>query len=117
MKEVPFKPSIPDQQFSVQIGDAEYVFRALWNTRASRWFLDVSEINGTPIIRSVAIVLGTFLGRRSTHRLFSEGCLVAIDTTNQSLDAGLDDLGTRVVVRYFEAMEAFAAAVSAGLVS
>ena len=118
---LPFKPSEPDQQFSVQIGDSQYTIRALWNARARRvgglWFMDVYEIDGKPIMRSIAIVLGTFLGRTSTHPLFRTGVFIAADRTLTGTDAGLDDLSTRVEVRYYRNDEALVLASAAGLMS
>lgn len=119
---LPFKPSEPDQQFTVQLGESQYTFRALWNERATLWHMDVYEIDGTPIMRSIAIVLGTFLGRTSTHALFRSGSFVAVDLTRTQTDAGLDDIGTaasggRVEVRYFSNDEVLAQLASTGFVS
>lgn len=109
---IPFAPSIPEQAFTVQLGLGQYSFRALWNARArddkGLWYLDVSELDGTPILKSVAIVLGTFLGRRSPHPLFRAGVFVAVNMTRGEDEAGLDDLGVQVQVRYFTLEEAFA---------
>jgi hypothetical protein len=117
---VPFAPSVPDQQFTLQIGPSQYTLRALWNASANNrrglWFFDDFEIDGTPIIRSVAIALGAFLGRTSTHPLFRVGTFIAVDTTGSETDAGLDDLGVRVEVRYYgieEALGNLAAAAEA----
>jgi hypothetical protein len=116
---VPFKPSIPEQEFSLQIGPSQYWFRALWNARhgaSGFWFCDVLEIDRKPIAKSVAIALGTFLGRTSTHPLFRAGAFVAVDTSKQSSDAGLDDLGTRVQVRYYDLPDLMARFARAGFI-
>lgn len=119
---LPFKPSQPDQEFSVQIGDSQYWFRALWNDRWRLWHMDVLELDRAPIRKSIAIVLGTFLGRTSTHALFRSGSFVAVDLTRSQTDPGLDDLGTaaaggRVEVRYFTNDEVLAQLASTGFVS
>lgn len=114
---IPFKPSEPDQQFTLQLGDSQFTIRALWNARSKQWFMDVYELDGKPIMRSIAIVLGTFLGRTSTHALFRGGSFVVVDNTRSQTDAGLDDLGTRVEVRYYRNDEVLAQLGAVGFVS
>lgn len=117
---IPFKPSDPDQQHTLQIGPSQYTLRALWNARVGRsglWHFEVWEIDGTPILKSIAIVLGAFLGRTSTHPLFRTGVFIAVDTTRSEADAGLDDLGARVELRYYPLDEALAQLAAAGFVS
>lgn len=114
---IPLQPSEPDQQFDLQIGANQYTFRALWNARARQWFLDIYELDGTPILRSIAIVLGAFLGRTSTHPLLRGGSFIAVDTTQSQTDAGLDDLGTRVELRYYPQDELVAQLAASGFVS
>lgn len=113
MVTIPFKPSIANQTFSTTIEDEEYRFSARWNSRAGQWRMDVFDAEGNAIIRGVAIVLGTYLGRTSTHRLFRNGVFVALDTTQTGTEATLDDLGTRVVVRYCQRAELIARFVNA----
>lgn len=98
---LPFKPSIPDYRMGVAIDQAQYTFEVRWNDRDKSWYFNMLEADGTPIIHGVRIVLGMYLGRRSLHDFFQHNVLIAIDTSNQGREAGLDDLGTRVqVVRF-----------------
>ncbi len=108
MIEIPFAPSIPYYRFSTTIEDVEYIFDVRWNSRTAAWYFDVLEFDETPIISGVKIVLGMYLGRRSTHRLFHTGVFVAVDTTRQHQEAGFDDISTRVVVRRYAVEEVMA---------
>jgi hypothetical protein len=97
---LPFTPSIPNQEFTTQIGGVVYVFSARWNAREGAWRMSIATTDGTAIIDGVKIVLGAYLGRTCTHPLFHAGVFVAVDTTAQGIEATLDDFGLRVVVNY-----------------
>lgn len=92
--------STPSQTFSTTIGGKTYGFDAHWNARDAAWFMSVFEEDGTPIIQGAKLVLNAFIGRRSPHQLFSDGAFSLADLSGQGLDAGQDDLGTRVVLTY-----------------
>lgn len=108
--DLPFRPSVANYRFGTAIGDFSYIFDVHWNSRDNfnletgkpegAWYFAVREQDLTLIIASVKIVLGTYLGRRRNHRLFRQGVFVVADTSGERRDAGFDDLGTRVVVRY-----------------
>lgn len=110
-----FVPSVPHYQFRCPILGVEYVFTARWNTRLSIWALDVADRGNARIMVGMPIVLGAYLGRTSSHPLFQGGVLLARDTSQSGVEAGLDDLGTRVHVRYYPRDDA--AAEIAGRVS
>lgn len=97
---LPFVPSVPAYDFSVDIDGVSYTFDVRWNSRARAWYFDVLESDGTPIARGIKVVLGAYLGRGRLHDLFRLGVIVAHDTTRDGRDATLDDLGTRVEVLY-----------------
>lgn len=95
-----FQPSVPAYRFGTSIEQVPYIFDVRWNSRAAAWYFDVLEQDETPIVLGVKVVLGAHIGRRSQHVLFRRGTIVAIDTTQQGREAAVDDLGTRVEVRY-----------------
>jgi hypothetical protein len=89
---------------SVPIEGRVYVFDVYWNEREAKWYFDLSEADGRPIQKGIAVVLGTFLGRRvRSHKLFVDGAFIAVDTSarRNGIDAKFDDIGSRVVVAYF----------------
>lgn len=97
---LPFVPSVPAYDFSVDIDGVSYTFDVRWNDRAGVWYVDVIESDGAPVAYGLAIVLGAYIGRGRVHDLFQRGVFVARDTSRRGLDASLDDLGTRVEVLY-----------------
>ena len=106
--EVPFVPSIGYYRFGTTLVERPYIFDVRWNSRDESWRFDVREVDETLIIAGVKIVLGAYLGRVSSHRLFKEGVFVAVDLSGQRRDATYDDLGTRVVVEYIPVLELIA---------
>lgn len=102
-------------KFSTSINGSLYGFRARWNERDSydpvtatergAWYIDVTDAAGDPLATGIKVVLGSYLGRQFDLPLFRDGALVAVDLTNEGRDAGVDDLGTRVVVLWLSTAE------------
>lgn len=109
---IPFAPSIANYTMLVTLGvgnaPTQYKFVVHWNARDLAWYLDVLAADETPIYNGIKIVLGSYLGVKCTDPLFRYGAFVAIDTTAQSKDAGFDDLGARVIVKYYTSAELIA---------
>lgn len=105
---IPFSSENPINKFSTTLDGVQYGFRARWNQRdnydpvtnksSGAWYIDISDDTGEPIAVGIKVVLGTYLGRGINHPLFREGVLVAVDTSDQGREAGIDDFGTRVQV-------------------
>jgi hypothetical protein len=98
---LPFRPSIGHYSFETSIEDVSYSFRVRWNEHDAAWYFDIYDSSGTSIELNVKVVIGTYLGRTSNNELFKNGILAVFDTANNYEDAGFDDLGTRVEVRYY----------------
>ena len=107
---IPLVPSIPWYRITTQIADTPYIFDVRWNVRDAAWYFDLFEIDETPIASGIKIVLGVPLGRRIKHALMRCGAFVAKDISGKWKDAGLDDLGTRVQLRYYSALNIISAA-------
>lgn len=90
---------------NVEGGTTAYRFDFRWNVREEAYSFDMYEIDGTPIVHGVRVVLGMYLGRRAQHAFFRNGVLVAIDTSGQGREATRDDLGSRVVIRHYTVHE------------
>lgn len=87
-------------------GGVTYDLTFRWNARDASWYLDVYDDDRAQVAAGIRVVLGAYLGRRVDHPLFRDGLLVALDTSGQRLDAGLDGLANRVVLRYYLNVEA-----------
>ncbi len=102
---LPFIPSVPNYDFSVSLNDIQYSFDVHWNQSDNCWYFDMYDQDQKLMVAGVKIVLGTFLGRKSSHPFFAENIIWAIETTGSNLDATFDDLGRRVIVEHLTLSE------------
>lgn len=104
-EQLPLVPSIPSYRVGTTLGGTQYLLDVRWNARDEAWFLDVLAEDETPVATGIKVVLGVFLGGRVVDAAFPDGLLLAADLTGRGLDAGFDDLGSRVVVNFFTRAE------------
>jgi len=107
------RPSVPSYDFTTTLSDADFLVEIDWADRSGEsgaWFMTLSTAAGEAIFSGVKIVIGAFLGRRSTNPRGPAGFIVCEDTSGNNLDAGFDDMGTRVRVLFFTGEEFFALA-------
>lgn len=107
---LPIDAKVRHQEFSTTIEGTEYGFEFVWHDRegierdtdpGGAFYMNIFEADKTPILRGVKVVLGVFLGRRSTHPLFSKGAFLAHDTNGNNEECGVDDFGDRILLGYF----------------
>jgi hypothetical protein len=98
--QIAVRPGLAHQELQVPIGDRVYTFSLRWTVREQRWYLDVYDEQHSPIYTGIAIVLNFPLGARCVSADFWPGVLLAVDTSNDNAEPGLDDLGSRVVLLY-----------------
>jgi hypothetical protein len=80
----------------------EYVLAFAWNGREGSWYLSISDESGEPI-STVKILPNTPLFRRVKDARKPPGFLVAL--SGDDTPPTLADLGTRVVLYYYDAAE------------
>lgn len=106
---IPFEPGKPKYDLFTTIDGNPYVLQVRWNDRegCEGWYFNVLDEGGSHIADGLRIVLGTYIGRTVNHLLFKNGVLVAVDTerTEPRREATLDDITTRVQVRYYNVAE------------
>ena len=100
---VPIDPTLPWQEFSVQLDNETFTFEFRWNGRAGMWFLSISDSTGN--LANVRVALGPPLLYRYRDDRLPRGVLIAIDTSGQDQDALADDLGSRVKLAYIPAAD------------
>ena len=97
--------SDPAQGFTCQLGDAKFYFETSYNSRSETWVLSLSDdATGTQIFTGVPLVIGVDL--LDPYNL-PYGALIAKDKTGQGLEAGADDLGSRVALYWVSPDETF----------
>lgn len=77
-----------------------YVLRFRWNARMSRWTMTLSDENGNLLRGGIVLVIDTPLLRSRTPDM-PPGQLVCVDTSGRREPAGLEDLGSRVLLKYY----------------
>jgi hypothetical protein len=80
----------------------DYVFTFHWNAREAAWYFDLADQDEVPIATSRKVTVGFPLITRCVDDRRPEGMLMAIDSSGQNGDPGLDDFGSRVKLVYFE---------------
>lgn len=89
-----------DYRLQVDLDGQTYGLAFRWNERINAWFMEISDVNDTPLVSGVRVVVGFPLANRSTNPAMFPGMLTATDTAGGSADPGLADLGARVQLYY-----------------
>jgi hypothetical protein len=87
-------------QFEIDLDSRTVVFRFEWNDRLDSWFFDLLNIDQTPILSGVSVVVGIPLWNRFRDPRIPPGSIEAIDTSGAGIDPAFEDLGDRVVILY-----------------
>jgi hypothetical protein len=87
--------------FKTELESVAYTFDFRWNWRDAGWYFNLLDGEGVLLVAGVRVVLNTAL-LKSFRRMVGvpSGVLVAVDSGGQQLEAGQDDLGSRVKVYY-----------------
>ena len=91
-------------RFRVTLTGVPFGFRFYFNRRADRWFYDIESEDGTLLRAGIKLVADfpTLFGWTQQGR--PVGQILAIDPASDT-DAGLDELGSRVLVTYDDGPE------------
>lgn len=93
-------PGDPNQRFRTSLAGTEYLVSLRWNARVNTWFMHLHDDQEDPIWLSMAVVLGVPIGSRCIDERWP-GMLRAVDLSGTGRDAGLDDLGVRVMIEFY----------------
>ena len=88
--------------FEQSFDEVQYELTLRWNERASLWCIDIRLLNGDPVRLGIPVTTRTFLTRRTRTADSVRGELWACEQDGDSRDAGVNDLGDRVVLYYIE---------------
>lgn len=100
---IPVLPGVPLQSLEVELDGSTYRLELAWNERDEAWSLSIFAQDGTQLLAGRAVLLGAGLTIRSVDRRLPPGELLVVDTSGRDEDAGLADLGDRVLLVYREA--------------
>lgn len=98
---IPLAPGNPFYNFNTVLGGVLFFFTVRWNSRDAAWYLDMYDSDDKLMIAGEKLVLGAYIGRKSSHEWFSVNTLACIDSTLDELDAGFNDLGSRILLQCY----------------
>ncbi len=76
-----------------------------WDERDQSWYFDMGNASLVAIVRGIRCVIATdILAPYQYNPDVPPGVLDVVDTSNTNLEAERDEFGTRVVLRYTEAI-------------
>lgn len=91
--EIPLE-SVPAQSFVTTLDEIAIRFTIKWNDRSGVWTMDLFDnVTNDPLLYSIPLVLGQDLLEAYNLNI---GAIIMVDTANQGIDAGVNDLGYRV---------------------
>jgi hypothetical protein len=82
-----------------------YLFEFRWNARDDSWYMQISDTSENVLLAGVRVVADFPLTSRFTKAGLFPGALFAVDTGGEGVPPTLTDLGSRVVLVYFESTE------------
>ena len=93
----------PFNEQAIQLGDQTFILFLRWSTRASAWYLDLSDVDGDPIVQNVKVVCNYPLLKKVADERKPAGELFALTFTEDTSPPGLAELGPdqRVALWYF----------------
>ncbi len=100
---IQLRPDLRHFEAQPVLDGVQFVLQFDWNARAAAWFMNVLDADRTQLYMGVKIVVDHPLAKRLRNSLLPAGLLTAHDTSRQRVDPGIDDLGDRVILLYFEA--------------
>lgn len=104
---VPTFTDTDDYQFNVALDGVTYGMQFTWNTRDSRWFLNLLDSSGNVLVGTIPLVLNWPLLRQYKYNTnIPAGFLYILDTNDTGQEPGRYDLGTRCLMVYEEASTA-----------
>jgi hypothetical protein len=100
---LPTRADAPYYDFEIELEQRSFLFTFRWNARDDAWIFDLATGDGEAILSGRKVTLGMPLLARFRDARLPAGDLLALDTTGQDVEPGLEELGGRVVLLYVEA--------------
>lgn len=94
--------TIPYYSETVDLDGENFLLVFKWNVRDESWYLSMYQEDETPVAVGMRLVVGWNPIRRLIGTDAPLGALYVHDTTGTDEEAGFDELGTRVLVLYYD---------------
>jgi hypothetical protein len=92
---LPLGNDVPWYTFSVGLSGVQYQLTVRYNTRMSRWALDIADAMGNPVLSSVTLLIDRILGGQFHYLAgFPPGTFFVLDNTNTGTQPTRYSFGT-----------------------
>ncbi len=102
---IPLRDDLEHFSEQVELDGRTFTLEFRWNAREEAWYLSVADADENSLATGVKLVVGWPLLTRYASADMPPGQLMADDTSGRDQEAGLTDLGRRVLLFYFNAEE------------
>jgi len=99
---LPIDSTDPHARQLVELEGSTYAIETDWNDRDQAWFCSIYTNEGTALITGYRLVIGALPIRRVVGDTRPPGEIQVVDTAGGYVDPGRDDLGSRVILLYWE---------------
>lgn len=99
---MPVRSDLPAYSFTMELEQANYRFKFRFNSRMSRWFMDIQDTDETDIITGIPMLTGTDLLSRFVDDNLPPGQFICLDETGAGKNATRYDFGEDVKLLYRE---------------
>ena len=100
--EIPVRSDLPAYTNTIELELVQYTLSFNWNRRIAKWFMDIGDKDGNPLVSGIKLLSGFPLKYKFLNPGLPPGEFFILDTANQNRDPQQDDLGTRTVLLYRE---------------
>lgn len=104
---LPVRPSVPLQQFQVELDGVLFEVLLRWNERAPAWVMTLRDSAGTTLAAGVRVCLGAELLPTPRPAGFPPGQLLVVSMDDTGVEPGLEDFSATARTRlvYLDAAE------------
>ena len=95
--------SLRYSSFDTLLDGRLYKFTMQYHQREDRYYFDLFDATSAAIVHGVKVMLNVSLLRKVADLRKPPGTLLALDTSGSDVEAGLGELGSRVLLIYEEA--------------
>lgn len=97
---MPTRAGIAEHRVRVALNGSVFSFKFMFNRNSELWSMDIDLPDGTPLLRGVRLALGSNLTKQYADSRLPPGIFFVHDTEGNGAEAGLEDLGERVLLLY-----------------
>lgn len=100
--EIPVRNDLQAYSFTIELDGTNYLLRFRYNSRISRWAMDVAKTDGTNVVAGIPLLTNTDLLGRFELPDLPPGRFLAYDETGAARNAELEDLGSGGVLLLYQ---------------